>query len=252
MKIFFIVTFFISASSLFSQPLKSTDLSLRYQNVIEFIYNANKKDFIPIDTIEFSGMISIDSVSVFIESHNGEHDKKLKVTEIRKAPGTNHDWYICKMNQEVYSFCISPDKKFFYQIGQNDQFAYELSNKSVDSLKLNMVDNSKSQSSEEIYTKVEKMPLFIGSSNQDESNKLLYKYIEKKVNDDKLGTRGTVFVSFVVNENGRTENIEVLKGINSKCDESSVKYVENMPIWTPGEQKGKKVKVRLNIAIMIK
>ena len=102
------------------------------------------------------------------------------------------------------------------------------------------------------YTIVEKMPLFKGSTNQDESTELLYKYLEERVNEDEFNTKGTVIVRFIVNETGKTENIEVLRGINSKCDDKSIEYVKNMPIWTPGEEKGKKVKVQLSIAIKIK
>lgn len=235
MRTSFIIAFFISTLSLFSQSLKPTSFALRYQNVTEYILDERIEYFIPTDTIDFSGVISIDPAKVFIKSYNQDQDKKLKIIEVKKGPGINNDMYICEMNGEVYSIFISPDRRFLYQTGQYDQFVYELSTKGI----------------EAIYTIVEKMPLFKGATNQDESTELLYNYLEEKVNEDEFNMKGTVIVRFIVNRKGKTENIEVLRGINSKCDDKSIEYVKNMPIWTPGEQKGKKVNVQLSIAIKI-
>ena len=72
------------------------------------------------------------------------------------------------------------------------------------------------QGSGDIYTIVEEMPLFDGAIDQDESNKKVNNYLEKRVKSDRHYKKGTVFISFVVNQDGRTENIKILRGINDK------------------------------------
>ncbi|NRB63358.1 MAG: energy transducer TonB [Saprospiraceae bacterium] len=106
--------------------------------------------------------------------------------------------------------------------------------------------------SEAIYTIVEKMPLFDGSNNQKESTDLVNAYLKQKVKDEEFNVKGIVYISFIVNQKGETENVEVLRGINPNCDNKTIKYIEDMPKWTPGEQRGKKVKVKYTLPIKIK
>lgn len=106
--------------------------------------------------------------------------------------------------------------------------------------------------SEAIYTIVEKMPLFKSSSNQEESNDLVNKYVKQKVKEDEFNAKGIIYISFVVNQSGEIEKINVLRGINSECDNKVIEYIKHMPTWTPGEQRGKKVKVQYTIPIKIK
>lgn len=54
---------------------------------------------------------------------------------------------------------------------------------------------------------------------------------------------GRVFISFVVETDGTLNNVKVLKGIGSSCDEEAVRVVKNSPKWKPGIQKGKVVRV---------
>ncbi len=63
------------------------------------------------------------------------------------------------------------------------------------------------------------------------------------------GTEGTVYVSFVVDEHGQVQNPAVLKDIGDGCGEAALRVIAGMPTWEPGEQMGKKVKVRLNLPI---
>jgi len=56
------------------------------------------------------------------------------------------------------------------------------------------------------------------------------------------GINGRVFVTFVVETDGRVTDIKVLRGIGGGCDEEAVRVVKNMPKWDPGKQRGKPVK----------
>jgi len=60
---------------------------------------------------------------------------------------------------------------------------------------------------------------------------------------------GTVYISFVVMQDGSIEKIEVFKGFNKPFDEAALEVVKLMPNWKPGENKGKKVNVRMYLPI---
>jgi protein TonB len=61
---------------------------------------------------------------------------------------------------------------------------------------------------------------------------------------------GTVYVSFVVLENGDISDVKVFKGIGSGCDEEAVRIVRlTNGRWLPGKQKGKAVKVFYNLPV---
>lgn len=99
----------------------------------------------------------------------------------------------------------------------------------------------------ETYSVVEKMPEFPGGIDalmQYLSRKIRY---PNKAQDN--GVQGRVYVQFVVAKDGSIENVEVIRGIGSGCDEESIRVVKNMPKWTPGEQRGKKVRVKYTLPI---
>jgi TonB family protein len=54
---------------------------------------------------------------------------------------------------------------------------------------------------------------------------------------------GTVIVSFTVRKSGKINNVEIVRGIGSGCDEEVVRLITSMPDWTPGIQLGKPVDV---------
>ena len=62
----------------------------------------------------------------------------------------------------------------------------------------------------------------------------------------------TVYVGFVVNENGSLSNIAVQKGFNRAYNEEAVRLVEAMPKWKAGVHEGKATKVAWVIPIKFK
>ncbi|MCD6067782.1 MAG: TonB family protein [Bacteroidetes bacterium] len=61
---------------------------------------------------------------------------------------------------------------------------------------------------------------------------------------------GTVYVSFVILENGELSDVKVFKGIGSGCDEEAVRVIKmTSGRWLPGRQKGKTVKVFYNLPV---
>ena len=66
------------------------------------------------------------------------------------------------------------------------------------------------------------------------------------------GISGTVFVMFVVNEDGAISDVQVRRGIGGGCDEEALRVVKKMPKWNAGKQRGKPVKVSFTLPIKFK
>lgn len=57
------------------------------------------------------------------------------------------------------------------------------------------------------------------------------------------GASGTVYISFVVDEQGRIINAEIAKGCGHGLDQEALRIIRLMPWWTPGRMAGKPVRV---------
>jgi periplasmic protein TonB len=97
---------------------------------------------------------------------------------------------------------------------------------------------------------VEQMPEYNGG------DKAMAKFISKNIRYPVVAQRmkitGTVFVSFIINEDGSISEVSILKGISKECDEEAKRVVEMMPMWIPGKQDDKYVKVRFVCPIKFK
>jgi len=97
-----------------------------------------------------------------------------------------------------------------------------------------------------IFVPVEDQPSFPGGEQA------LLKYLSqiKYPEMAKEGSvQGTVYITFVVEKDGSVSGVKLLRGIGSGCDEESLKIVKKMPKWSPGEQRGRPVRVRMNVPI---
>ncbi len=104
--------------------------------------------------------------------------------------------------------------------------------------------------SSDIMTEPEQMPEFPGGQT------VLMQFIAKNTKYPQSAidknVMGTVYIRFVVNEDGSISNCEVLRGIGGGCDEEALRVVKAMPAWKPGTMKGKPVKVQYNIPFRFK
>ena len=62
---------------------------------------------------------------------------------------------------------------------------------------------------------------------------------------------GKVYLLVYVNESGGVDDVKVVKGLGHGTDEAAIDAVKKTK-FTPGEDKGQKVKVKLSIAITFK
>jgi periplasmic protein TonB len=98
-------------------------------------------------------------------------------------------------------------------------------------------------------TWVPEMPVFPGGEEARKdfiNDHFVYPEPSKENNMD-----GTVFVSFVVNENGEVDKVKIERGIDPYIDKEAIRVVSLFPDWIPGKQNGNAVKVKLIIPIKL-
>jgi len=91
----------------------------------------------------------------------------------------------------------------------------------------------------------EKMPSPIGGLAA------IYKKVQYPEIAIKAKIQGKVYVMALVNENGGVDDVKVLKGIGGGCNEAAIKAVKSTK-FTPGQVKGKNVKVKVALPIIFK
>lgn len=62
-------------------------------------------------------------------------------------------------------------------------------------------------------------------------------------------TQGTVYISFMVNEDGAVTEAKVLKSLNDPCNRNALEIISNMPKWKPAVLDGKKQKTRMVLPV---
>lgn len=100
---------------------------------------------------------------------------------------------------------------------------------------------------EQVFIVVEQMPEYVGGEQA------MYKFISEHINypaqAKEEGIEGRVFISFIVETDGKISTVEILKGIGGGCDEEAMRVIEEMPNWNPGKQRGKNVRVQYRVPI---
>jgi len=103
---------------------------------------------------------------------------------------------------------------------------------------------------EEIFLIVEEQPEPIGGM------KAFYDYINAKVrypsSARRMGIQGRVFVQFIIEKDGSISQVEVIRGIDSSCNEEAIRVISGAPAWHPGKQRGKPVRVKMVLPISFK
>ena len=101
--------------------------------------------------------------------------------------------------------------------------------------------------SQEVCTIPEQMPVFPGG----ESALLAYvaqhlKYPAQAIRDR---VQGVVQLRFVVLENGRIGDVQIIKSLEPHCDAEAKRVVKSLPRFIPGKQGGKAVRVWYTLPI---
>jgi protein TonB len=101
-----------------------------------------------------------------------------------------------------------------------------------------------------VYTTgtVEHFPEFPGG--MEAFSKFLRKNLRYPHQAQEAEVGGKVFVSFVVEKDGRLTDIKIVKGIGFGCDEEAARVLAKSPAWKPGIQNSKPVRVLFNIPLV--
>lgn len=94
------------------------------------------------------------------------------------------------------------------------------------------------------FLPAEDMPKFKGNLNEYLSKNIRYPPIAQET-----GIQGRVICQFVVYEDGTIRDVKVVRGVDPSLDKEAIRVIENMPKWTPGNQRGRAVKVRYTLPI---
>jgi protein TonB len=101
-----------------------------------------------------------------------------------------------------------------------------------------------------VFNFVEKFPEFPGG--EMEMLKFIGENIRYPAAAAANNIQGLVVLQFVVDAQGRIEDINIVKDIGGGCGDEAVRIVKAMPIWIPGEQNGLPVAVRYTLPVHFK
>lgn len=121
----------------------------------------------------------------------------------------------------------------------------------INDLVLSVGGGLEEEEEEEFYTIVEQMPTFQGG-DIDKFRQWVNKNITYPMAAREAGIEGTVRCEFIVNAQGKVENVRVLRSVEGLLDAEAVRVLSSSPNWAPGKQQGKAVKVKVNIPIVFK
>ena len=102
-----------------------------------------------------------------------------------------------------------------------------------------------------IFTIVEEMPQFPGGGEA-----ALVKYLQNNIKYPPMarenGIEGIVYVTFVVDKDGKVKDAKILRGRGAGMDEEALRVIRSMPDWKAGKQNGRTVAVQYNLPVNFK
>lgn len=66
------------------------------------------------------------------------------------------------------------------------------------------------------------------------------------------GLSGRVFVDFVVEKDGTLTDIKVIRDLGYGTGPEAIRVLSNSPLWRPGTQDGKPIRVRYSLPLILK
>ncbi len=175
---------------------------------------------------------------------NSFNHSLIKRRFIMMSKGQSNRNNIFKM---IFILSVSIIFSMFFSVTLPERLIAQEPEKSVPAKKEN-TNIEKTAQKEDVFVVVEKMPAYPGG---DEARiKFLKENMKYPQEARQKGISGRVFVTFVVEKDGSTTNVKILRGIGGGCDEEAIRVVSLMPAWNPGLEKGKPVRVQFNLPIM--
>ena len=106
------------------------------------------------------------------------------------------------------------------------------------------------QKNQKVFDIVEQMPEYPGGQAA------LFEYLSKNIkypaDAEKKKVEGKVFVTFVVDTDGKITDVSLLRKVFPSLDAEAIRVISAMPNWIPGKQKGQVVRVKYTVPIMFR
>ena len=103
---------------------------------------------------------------------------------------------------------------------------------------------------QKVFDVVEQMPEYPGGQA------VLFEYLSKNIkypaDAEKKKVEGKVFVTFVVDTDGKITDVSLLRKVFPSLDAEAIRVISAMPNWIPGKQKGQVVRVKYTVPIMFR
>lgn len=146
--------------------------------------------------------------------------------------------------------CASFTHPSFYLAPSMDSLIQDTTKK--DSVSNQIIDSALSKKEEkDDFINLETMAIY-----PDGGMDGFYKYIQKNLvypkEAKKKKIEGRVFVQFIVGQEGKITDVQTVKGIGGGCDAEAERLLRESKDWIPATQRGKPVKVRMNIPIVFR
>ena len=107
--------------------------------------------------------------------------------------------------------------------------------------------NKENKSKDGVFFTVEEMPEYPGGEEALRND--LAANIKYPDEAKKAGIQGKVYVSFVVDEQGKVTDAKIARGVDPSLDKESLRVINELKTWKPGKEKGKVVKVAYTVPI---
>ena len=106
------------------------------------------------------------------------------------------------------------------------------------------------QKNQKVFDIVEQMPEYPGGQAA------LFEYLSKNIkypaDAEKKKVEGKVFVTFVVDTDGKITDVSLMRKVFPSLDAEAIRVISAMPNWIPGRQKGQAVRVKYTVPIMFR
>ena len=66
------------------------------------------------------------------------------------------------------------------------------------------------------------------------------------------GIQGRVVLTMIIEQDGRVDNIRVVKSVHPLLDKEAIRVIKCLPKWLPGRKNGVPVRVKYSIPITFK
>jgi TonB family protein len=104
-----------------------------------------------------------------------------------------------------------------------------------------------------VYSVVDQMPEFPKVSGAPGGTSGLMGYLQEHIiypeEARNAGLQGIVYVTFVVEADGRITNVQVMRGLGEPLDKVAEDVIAGMPAWEPGRKDGEAVAVQFTMPI---